>query len=146
MICKLLKNGMVNNMAVNKNTPYGESMKIYEIIEMLKEVENLHNARPLVSSEKTAYQNVAKAKKLLNKAIEKIADNMGITPHSVEEKMTRYITNTVTENNLSITDWCYYIIQWLTSSDKTKIKNLLAENTTHEYRECDLNAINNWYE
>lgn len=62
-------------MAENPNTPYGESMKIYEIIEVLKEVEKLHNARPLISPEKTAYQNVAKAKKLLNNAMEKIADN-----------------------------------------------------------------------
>lgn len=133
-------------MAENPNTPYGESMKIYEIIEVLKEVEKLHNARPLISSEKTTYHNVAKAKKLLNNAMEKIADNTknGITPHSVEEKMTRYITNTVTGSNLVITDLCYYIIQWLTTSDKTQIKNLLKENTTFQYRECDITAINKW--
>ncbi|MCM1506467.1 MAG: hypothetical protein NC177_04955 [Ruminococcus flavefaciens] len=131
-------------MAENKNTPYGESMKIYEIIEVLKETERLHNVHPLISPEKTAYQNVAKAKNLLKNAIEKTADNTEITPHSVEEKMTRYITNTVTGSNLTITDWCYYIIQWLTTSDKTQIKNLLKANTTFQYHEYDLTAINNW--
>lgn len=43
VIYRLSKTGTAeNNMAENPNTPYGENMKIYEIIEVLKEVEKMH--------------------------------------------------------------------------------------------------------
>lgn len=139
-------------MAVNPNTPYGESTTIYQIIEVLKEVERLHTAYPCISSQKFAHENVMKAQRLLDDAIEEVAENTtnartgqkGVLYVTIKEKMKQQIINTADNNKFAFKDWFYYIVNWLTTSDKSQIKALLKANTSYQYHERDLIAINNW--
>lgn len=130
-------------MSTNSNTPYGESEKIHVLIELLDEIEKLNIKNPCILSSNSRSANLVMVQPLLYDAINMVAEKTDSTSHHTERILNDIITDG--DMRLNIVYFCYDIIDWLITSDKTKLKKVLMNNTTDEYHDGDLLAIDNWY-
>ncbi|MDE6538781.1 MAG: hypothetical protein K2K66_01200 [Ruminococcus sp.] len=121
-----------------------ESEKIHILIGLLNETEKFNTEFNSDSySEFEANADLVMLQSILYDAIEKVAKKINSTPHHVEKVLNDVITGGDMRYNL--VDFSRIISEYLTTGNKTPLKELLVKNISEENHDNDLQAIENWY-
>ncbi|MDE6092706.1 MAG: hypothetical protein K2F73_02330 [Ruminococcus sp.] len=119
------------------------SERIYILIELLNEIETYSNKDNAIISSDSQSDNLTIIESFLYDAIEAVAEKTGSTPHHVERVLNDIITDG--DMRLNIVYFCYDIIEWLITGDRTKIRKVLIYNISDNFPDGDKKAIDNWY-
>ncbi|MDE6426033.1 MAG: hypothetical protein K2K89_07850 [Ruminococcus sp.] len=121
-----------------------ESEKIHILIGLLNETEKFNTEKLFNSySEFEATADLVMLQSILYDATETVAKKINSTPHHVERVMNDVITGGDMRYNL--VDFSRIIVEYLTTGNKTPLKELLVKNISEENYDSDLQAIERWY-
>lgn len=121
-----------------QNTP---SEKIYILIAILDEIKKLNIKNPSVVTSNSRSENSFMVNKLLFDSMTIVASNINTPLSHIENIMTDI--NVTDTRGFQLIYFCYNIIDWLITGDKTTLKEVLMKNIKSDY---DIEYINNWYE
>lgn len=119
------------------------SKKMYILIELLEETEISNKKYNSVTASNSRTENHNAIQSLLYEVIETLSEKIGMTSHEIERVLNDIIVSD--DMRLNIVHFCNNVIDWLITSDKKMIKEILMKNISEENHDSDLQAIENWY-
>ena len=118
-----------------------ESEKIHTIIAVLDEIQKLNIKNQFVLSSNSRNENLVMIHRLLIDSTKTVAKNSGISFAQIERTMVDI--NAINRRGFQLVHFCYYVVDWLITGDKTTLKEVIMKNIESDY---DVKYINNWYE
>lgn len=119
------------------------SKRMYILIELLEETEISNKKYSSITASNSRAENDNAIQSLLYEAIETVSEKSGMTSHEIERALNDVIVND--DMRLNIVHFCNNITDWLITSDKSVLKEILIKNISDENHNSDLQAIENWY-
>lgn len=129
-------------MTVEFSSP--TSKRMYILIELLEETEISNKKYSSVTSSNSKSENDNAIQSLLYEAIETVSEKSGMTSHEIERVLNDVIVSD--DMRLNIVHFCNNITEWLITSDKSALKEVLIKNISDKNHNSDLQAIENWYD
>lgn len=119
------------------------SERIDILIRLLNEIEKSNAKHNTVLSSNSEAENDNAVQGLMFDAVESVAVQTEKSPHSVERTLNDIITGG--DMRFNIVHFCRNITDWLVTGDKTEIKKILTYNTDENFKDADIQAIEEWY-
>ncbi|MDE6780649.1 MAG: hypothetical protein K2J40_04220 [Ruminococcus sp.] len=120
-----------------------ESEKIHILIELLNQIRKLNIKNPSVVSSNSRSANLVMIQALLYDSMVITSDNSDIPLSYIENIMTDI--NATDKREFQLVHFCYYVIDWLVTGDKTTLKEVLIKNISEDSHDSDLQAIETLY-
>lgn len=119
------------------------SERINILIELLNEIEKSSNGHHAVSSSNQKAENDNIIQGLLCSAVETVAVKTETSPYHIEKVLNDIITEG--DMRFNIVYFCYDMVDWLITGNRTKIKKVLTDNIDENFTDGDRQAIEKWY-